>query len=60
MSVFEVLKEFGFSFSYDVEGRSSYFQISGEVTSLTGIPEPEMVFLLGLGGLALIRKRKIG
>jgi hypothetical protein len=60
MSVFDVLKEFGISFSYDVEGRSSYLQITGELTSPTVTTEPGTVFLLGLGGLPLIRKHKIG
>lgn len=34
------------------------FVIDGEITSITVIPEPGTVFLLGLGGLALLRKRK--
>jgi len=56
LSVFEVGKGFGAGF-YDESGYK-YFEISGEVTSLTVIPEPGTVFLLGLGSLALIRKRK--
>ena len=57
LSVFEVGKGFGARF-YDESGYK-YFRISGEVTSLTVTPEPGTVFLLGLGGLALIRKRRI-
>jgi len=57
LSVFDVRKEFGVRF-YDESGYK-YFEISGEVTSITVIPEPGTVFLLGLGGLALIKKRRI-
>ena len=34
------------------------FCIAGELTSITVIPEPATVFLLGLGSLALIRHRR--
>jgi len=56
LSVFDVGKGFGAIF-YDESGYK-YFDISGEVTSLTVIPEPGTVFLLGLGCLVLIRKRR--
>jgi len=57
LSVFDVGREFGVRF-YDESGYK-YFRISGEVTSLNAIPEPGTVFLLGLGGLALIRRRGV-
>ena len=37
---------------------SGSFDIGGEITSITLIPEPGTVLLLGFGGLALLRKRR--
>lgn len=37
---------------------SPNFEISGEVTSITAIPEPTTILLFGLGGLALLRNRR--
>jgi len=56
LSVFDLRRKFEVRF-YD-ESYYKYFNISGEVTSLNVIPEPGTVFMLGLGGLALIRRRK--
>ena len=35
-----------------------WFYVGGEITNMTLIPEPATLLLLGLGGLALLRKRK--
>jgi hypothetical protein len=56
LSVFDERKVFNASF-YDESNRN--FQIYGEITSLTPTPEPCTLLLLALGGLALLRKRKI-
>ncbi len=53
LSIFDNRREFRTSF-YDESDRP--FNISGEVTSLTVIPEPATLLLLGLGGLALLRR----
>jgi len=49
---FEVAFHKSYSYGY------GDFVISGEITSLTPTPEPATVLLLGLGGLALLRKRR--
>ena len=42
---------------FDVE--CSLFRIYGEVTSITVIPEPTTILLFGLGGVTLIRRRRV-
>jgi len=55
LSVFDRGKGFNLSF---YESSDVKFGVHGELTSLTAVPEPATIFLLGLGGLALLRKRK--
>ena len=55
LSVFDENRTFDTNF-YDESNR--YFDVYGEVTSLTVTPEPATVFLLALGGLALLRNRR--
>ncbi len=45
------------SFSVGTDNGPYGFDINGEVTSLTIIPEPATLLLLALGGLVLVRKR---
>jgi len=54
LSDFDVERRFSIYFGYP-ELRSS-FSLYGEITSLEVIPEPSTIALLGLGGLALIRR----
>lgn len=49
-SVFDMYKEFRVQFIYPSESEG-YFDIYGEITSLTAIPEPATLFLLGLGAV---------
>ena len=53
LSVFDNRREFKASF-YDAS--NSNFDIAGQVTSLTVIPEPATLLLLALGSLALLRR----
>ena len=55
LSVFDVRKAFETRFYGEGD---DYFGIFGEVTSLTPVPEPGTLLLLGLGGLALLRNRR--
>jgi hypothetical protein len=55
LSVFDTRRQFKARF-YDESNHN--FQIYGEITSLTPTPEPATLLLLGLGGLALLRRRK--
>lgn len=57
ISVFDLRREFGTGFGepFSVPNRGT-FVIEGELTYL--VPEPAAVLLLGLGGLALLRKRR--
>ena len=55
LSVFDMWRTFGTSFYDQGDG---YFGIYGEVTALTVTPEPATLLLLGLGSLALLRKRR--
>ena len=58
-SVFDRRREFDIGFSESGPyGERGGFSIEGELTSITAIPEPGTILLLGLGGLALLRKRK--
>jgi hypothetical protein len=55
LSVFDVRRAFETRFYGEGD---DYFRIFGEITSLTVVPEPATLLLLGLGGLALLRKRR--
>ena len=57
ISVFDLRREFrtGFGEPFSVSNRGT-FVIEGDLTYL--VPEPGTVLLLGLGGLALLRKRR--
>jgi len=59
LSLFNERKEFRARFSKadDISSRISFL---GELTSLTVIPEPCSLVLLGLGSIALLRKRRLG
>ena len=58
LSVFDNRREFRVNFLESLAPDPGSFDIYGEVTSLTVTPEPATVLLLGLGGLALLRKRR--
>jgi len=58
LSVFDICRDFWASFYEPYASGHSGFDIHGEITSLTVTPEPATVFLLGLGCLALLKKRK--
>jgi len=49
--------EFRLGFGYPLPTVNDYFDIYGEITSLTVVPEPATVLLLGLGAV-MVRKRK--
>ena len=57
LSVFDVNRGFDTRFS-DESSSNRYFEIYGEITSLTVVPEPATLFLLGLGSLALLTNRR--
>ena len=57
-SVFDMWRTFETRFYEPYAVDRGYFGIYGEVTSLTVTPEPTTLLLLGLGGLALLRKRR--
>lgn len=46
-------------FYADIDSGSSYVGVGGLVTSLTLVPEPTSIFLLALGGLVIVRRRRI-
>lgn len=56
LAVFDLRREFSARFFEPYAEDRGYFDIIGEVTSLTVIPEPATLFLLGLGGLFLLRR----
>jgi len=55
--VFDMCKVFRVKFIYPSESEG-YFDIYGEITSLTVVPEPATLLLLSLGSLALLTNRR--
>jgi len=55
LSVFDQRKSFEIRFYSEGD---DYFGVFGEITSLTAVPEPATIFLLGLGGLFLRKGRR--
>lgn len=58
LSIFDVVREFEVAFHKSYSYGDGDFVICGEITSLDVVPEPATVLLLGLGCLALLRKRR--
>ena len=58
LSIFDVCRDFEAAFHKSYSYGDGDFVIRGEITSLTVVPEPATLFLLGLGSLALLTKRK--
>jgi len=58
LSIFDWRREFEVAFHKSYSYGYGDFVIRGEITSLTVVPEPATVLLLGLGSLALLRNRR--
>ena len=58
ISVFDLERKFLAVFGKEPGDNTGSFEIGGEVTSATVIPEPATLLLLGLGSLALLTKRR--
>ena len=59
ISDYDMYNEFRIILGYSSEGSSYSRSIYGHLTYFETVPEPGTVLLLGLGGLGLIRKRRV-